>query len=178
METWLSEYVCVSTCYTCSRKAAGWTGWRCCWSVAGSSAPALCCSSAPPAHTHKRNCSPAWQRLLRQQVEKIGETMGVVCQPVFLYSDLTWLKRCGSTVSGRALVRPESWRDRQGDYYWAITECAYLPTSNSNSPRSETLIDKYLGGSPVNPAFAIGVDVEQNQTFHQVREDQLNRERF
>lgn len=31
----------------------------------------------------------------------------------------------------------------------------------------------YLGGGPVDPAFAVGVDVEQHQTFHQVREDQL-----
>lgn len=35
------------------------------------------------------------------------------------------------------------------------------------------LLDRYLCSSPVNPAFAIGIDVEQNQTFHQVREDQL-----
>lgn len=35
------------------------------------------------------------------------------------------------------------------------------------------VIDRYLGGSPVNPAFTIGVDVEQNQTLHQVGEDQL-----
>lgn len=35
------------------------------------------------------------------------------------------------------------------------------------------MINKYLGGSPVNPAFAVGVDVEQNQTLHHVREDQL-----
>lgn len=32
---------------------------------------------------------------------------------------------------------------------------------------------RYLGGSPVDPSFAIGVDVEQDQTLHQVREDQL-----
>lgn len=31
----------------------------------------------------------------------------------------------------------------------------------------------YLCGSPVDPAFAIGINVEQNQTFHQVGEDQL-----
>lgn len=30
-----------------------------------------------------------------------------------------------------------------------------------------------LGGRPVDPAFAVGVDVEQHQTFHQIREDQL-----
>lgn len=35
------------------------------------------------------------------------------------------------------------------------------------------VIDRYLGGGPVNPAFTIGVDVEQDQTFHQVGEDQL-----
>lgn len=32
---------------------------------------------------------------------------------------------------------------------------------------------RYLGGSPVDPAFAVGVDVKQHQTFHQIREDQL-----
>lgn len=32
---------------------------------------------------------------------------------------------------------------------------------------------RYLGGSPVDPSFAIGVDVEQDQTLHQVWEDQL-----
>lgn len=36
-----------------------------------------------------------------------------------------------------------------------------------------TALDRHLGGSPVNPSFAIGVDVEQNQTLHQVGEDQL-----
>lgn len=36
---------------------------------------------------------------------------------------------------------------------------------------SQTGQDRYLGGSPVDPAFAIGVYVEQNQAFNQVGED-------
>lgn len=39
-----------------------------------------------------------------------------------------------------------------------------------------TVRDRYLGCSPINPAFAIGVNIEQNQTLHQVREDQLRAE--
>lgn len=35
------------------------------------------------------------------------------------------------------------------------------------------VIERYLGGSPVNPSFAIRVNVEQNQALHLVREDQL-----
>lgn len=34
----------------------------------------------------------------------------------------------------------------------------------------------HLGGSPVDPAFAVGVDVHQHQSLHQVREDKLRRE--
>lgn len=39
-----------------------------------------------------------------------------------------------------------------------------------------TAEEHHLAGCPVDPPFAIGVDVEQNQTLHQVREDQLNGE--
>ena len=35
---------------------------------------------------------------------------------------------------------------------------------------------QHLGGRPVDPSFAVGVDVEQNQTLHQVGEDQLRAE--
>lgn len=38
------------TCYTCSRRAAGWPGSPRLRSAAGSSALALCCSPAPPGH--------------------------------------------------------------------------------------------------------------------------------
>lgn len=40
-----------------------------------------------------------------------------------------------------------------------------------------TAADSYLAGCPVDPAFAIGVDVEQNQPLDQVREDQLRAQR-
>lgn len=40
------------------------------------------------------------------------------------------------------------------------------------SKESRVLV-RYLGGGPVDPAFAVGVDVEQHQTFHQIGEDQL-----
>lgn len=36
--------------------------------------------------------------------------------------------------------------------------------------------EKNLGGSPVNPPFSIRVNVEQNQTLHLIREDQLQTE--
>lgn len=42
--------------------------------------------------------------------------------------------------------------------------------------RRHAVINWYLSGSPVDPAFTIGVDVEQNQTLHHVREDQLRAE--
>lgn len=38
----------------------------------------------------------------------------------------------------------------------------------------DTVEERYLGSSPVNPSLAIGVDVEQNQTLYQLREDQLS----
>lgn len=34
----------------------------------------------------------------------------------------------------------------------------------------------YLAGGPVDPALPVGVDVEQHQALHQVREDQLRTE--
>ena len=42
--------------------------------------------------------------------------------------------------------------------------------------RQHAVINWYLSGSPVDPAFTIGVDVEQDQTLHHVREDQLRAE--
>lgn len=42
------------TCCTCSRRAAGWPGSPRLRSAAGSSAPAPCCSPAPPGGTHRQ----------------------------------------------------------------------------------------------------------------------------
>lgn len=42
--------------------------------------------------------------------------------------------------------------------------------------RQHAVINQYLSGCPVDPAFTIRVDVEQNQTLHHVREDQLRAE--
>lgn len=38
--------------------------------------------------------------------------------------------------------------------------------------------ETHLCSSPINPSFAIGVNVEQNQALHQVREDELITETF
>lgn len=82
---------------------------------------------------------------------------------------LTWLKRCGSTVSGRALVRPDSC---QTDREIVKTIKNRKRLWGGRGHRFKVPV-RYLGGSPVDPAFAVGVDVEQHQTFHQIREDQL-----
>lgn len=84
----------------------------------------------------------------------------------YCYFELTWLKRCDSTVSGRALVRPDNW-------YTGDINCYQRKRKADLVVFCKQLLDRYLCSSPVNPAFAIGIDVEQNQTFHQVREDQL-----
>lgn len=82
----------------------------------------------------------------------------------------TWLKRCGSTVSGRALVRPDSWKTHREMGKMSKSEKG---TGGVGGGGRVGVVARYLGGSPVDPAFAIGVDVEQHQAFHQIREDQL-----
>lgn len=107
------DCVCFSTCYTCSRKAAGWTGWWYCWSVACSSAPAPCCSLALPADTYK-DCLAT---IVELRGEKWLQLRRELCR-TFLWSELTWLKRCGSTASGRPLVSPDSWGTDTTSDYW------------------------------------------------------------
>lgn len=68
-------------------------------------------------------------------------------------------------------MRPDSWETDRG-----IVRQQTAGLDLEEPIQNTTVLDRYLGGSPVNPAFAIGVDVEQNQTLHQIREDQLKPE--
>lgn len=79
---------------------------------------------------------------------------------------LTWLKRWESTVSGKVLVKPESCRRGRGE---AESD---LPQLTAMGP-GHVGLGAHLGGGPVNPAFAVGVNIHQHQPFHQVREDEL-----
>lgn len=99
---------------------------------------------------------------------------------------LTWLKRCDRTVSGSVLVRPESCGGNTGIY--CPTKAGSCPgpagwhRMGTPSPREPPGLGgvwgrAHLGSCPVNPAFAVGVDVHEDQPFNQVREDELHQAR-
>lgn len=49
------------------------------------------------------------QLLLQRNTPNLGQNLRAEIAVKLVDCKLTWLKRCGSTVSGRALVRPDSW---------------------------------------------------------------------
>lgn len=85
---------------------------------------------------------------------------------------LTWLNRWDRTVSGSVLVRPESCGGSTGSYGTTMAgSCPREPPAPGVGQGPA-----HLGSCPVNPAFAIGVDVHEDQSFNQVREDELQQE--
>lgn len=73
-------------------------------------------------------------------------------------------------MSGSVLVRPESCggstRELQLRRVWLMPQGAARDGTGGRGPA-------HLGSCPVNPAFAIGVNVHEDQSFDQVGEDEL-----
>ena len=73
-------------------------------------------------------------------------------------------------MSGSVLVRPESCGGSTESYGAAVAgSCPREPPG----PRRGGQGPAHLGSCPVNPAFAVGVDVHEDQSFNQVGEDEL-----
>lgn len=99
---------------------------------------------------------------------------------------LTWLKRCERTVSGSVLVSPESCGGNTGSCCPTVAGSCPGPAGRHRmgtpSPKEPPGLGgvrgrAHLGSCPVNPAFAVGVDVHEDQPFNQVREDELHQAR-
>lgn len=115
-----------------------------------------------------------------------GGHCGGQCRRKAGQAALTWLKRCDRTVSGSVLVRPESCGENTSSYCPTVAgSCpgtAGWHRMVTPSPREPPGLGgvwghAHLGSCPVNPAFAVGVDVHEDQPFNQVREDELHQAR-
>lgn len=120
----------------------------------------------PTGHLrHGAMTTALWLYLQHPPVPGILRTPHMTPDPA-----LTWLKRWESTVSGKVLVKPDSCRRGGGESQSEACLGSLLSTAR---PRG---LKAHLGGGPVDPAFAVGVNVHQHQPLHQVRENELRGE--